>query len=246
MTAMPDQRAAAGQTQPVGVQARKKQGFTLWPLWATLAGGFTFAGTAIFDVRPEAELEAWERGEDYIVSPADMMGLDGITSRFGWTAGVIGVALLLVFAAVWWRHTQRFTDSVAAKIVVLGLVATAGAASLGYGWKGALANYLGPEAGLYDERGLFVYYMLTDFGAFLPWLGVLVAALAVAWMAFAERLVSRVLGTVSALFGLGLTALMLISGVPGIPGTLMPGWLIITGIWLAVGRSRITEKELGA
>ena len=46
-----------------------------------------------------------------------------------------------------------------------------------------------------------------------------------------------------ALFGVGLLALMLISGVPGIPGTLIQGWLVIAGIWLAVGRSRITEKQ---
>lgn len=219
------------------------QGFTAWPLWASLAGAFGFAGTIVFDVRPAAEAAAWQAGEDYTVTGADMLGLDMLVGRLGWTAGLLAVAALLVFAAAWWKHARRFTDSIAARIVPFGVIAAAGALSLGYGWKGALANYLGAEAGLYDENGLFVYYMLTDFGAYLPWFCVLVSALAVAWMAFAERLVSRVLGAVSSLFGVGLLALMLISGVPGIPGTLIQGWLVIAGIWLAVGRSRITEKQ---
>jgi hypothetical protein len=39
--------------------------------------------------------------------------------------------------------------------------------SLGYGWRGALAIYLpdGNEPNTFDETGLYVYYMLNDFGA---------------------------------------------------------------------------------
>lgn len=216
----------------------------LWPLWASVAGAFGFAGSIIFDVRPDAELEAFHKGENHIVTPADMLGLDIVAGRLGWTAGLLSVAALLVFVGVWHRHVLRRTDSVAAVVVAAGAVASAGALTLGYGWKGALANYLGAEAGLYDEQGLFVYYMLTDFGAYLPWFGVLVSSFAVVWMAFAERLVSRILGGVSAVFGVGLAGLMLISGVPGIPGTLIQAWLVILGVWLAIGRSRITREDI--
>ena len=219
-----------------------RRSFAAWPLWGSAAGALGFAGSVLFDVRPAAEGEAFDRGEEYTMPPADVLGLDVLTGRLGWTAGVLAVAFLLVFAAAWWRHTQRFGESTAAKLVAFGAVATAAAGTLGSGWKGALAYYLGPEAGMYDEHGLFVYYMLTDFGAYLPWLGVLVSSLAMVWLAFRERLVSRPLGAVSALFGLGLTALMLISGVPGIPGTLMQIWLVIAGVWLAVGRSAVTAK----
>ncbi|WP_449279677.1 hypothetical protein [Leucobacter sp. GX0328] len=248
MTALPGQSSVAASAQatppaPAAAARPAKQGFTAWPLWASAAGALGFAGTIVFDVRPDAETEAWLSGEDYSVTSADMLGLAVLPGRLGWTAGLLAMALLLVFAAVWWRRTQRFERSVGAKVVAFGAIATAATGLLGYGWKGALANYLGPEAGLYDEQGLFVYYMLTDFGAYFPWFGVLVSALAMAWMAFAERLVSRVLGVVSALFGLGLLALMLVSGVPGIPGTLIQGWLVIAGLWLAVGRSRITERD---
>lgn len=236
MTATSEQ--TAGETP---LLSRTKQGFTFWPLWAAAAGGLGFAGSIIFDVRPEAELEAFKRGENHTVTPDDMMTLDAFMSRLGWMSGLLAIAALLVFAALWWRATRRFENSAAAKVVSFGIIATAGAGLLGYGWKGALANYLGDEAGLYDERGLFVYYMLTDFGAYFPWFGVLVSALAMAWMAFFERSVSRILGTVSAAFALFLAGMMFITGVPGIPGTLIQAWLGIAGLWLAFGRSRVTE-----
>lgn len=220
-----------------------KQGFTVWPLWAALAGALGFAGSIIFDVRPAAETEAFANGEIYTVSPDDMLGLDATMGRLGWMAGLASIVALLVFAAVWARAAHRFPRSAGARVVTFGLIATAAAGTLGYGWKGALANYLGTESGLYDERGLFVYYMLTDFGAYFPWFGVLVSALAFAWIAWTERLVSRVLGTVSAVFAVGLGVFMLITGVPGIPGTLMQVWLIIAGTWLALGRSRVTAVE---
>lgn len=243
MTTLTDQPSGAA-VAPEPTRARRS--FTAWPLWGSAAGALGFAGSIIFDVRPDAELQAFYRGEEYIVTPADMLGLDAFASRLGWTAGVLAIALLLVFAAAWSRHTQRFAHSTAAKVVTFGVIATAGAATLGYGWKGALANYLGAESGLYDEQGLFVYYMLTDFGAYFPWLGVLVSSLAMAWMAFGERLISRILGAVSALFGLGLAGLMLVSGVPGIPGTLIQGWLVIAGVWLAVGRSPLMVRVSAA
>lgn len=244
MSTSPESVSAAPAPDPSRPRSAPGFRFDAWPLWAAVAGALGFAGSIVFDVRPDAELQAWQRGEDYIVTAADMLGLDHVASRLGWTAGLLAVAALLVFQAVWRRHVERRFDSAAARVVTGGVIATAAASLLGYGWKGALANYLGPEAGLYDENGLFIYYMLTDFGAYLPWFGVLVAALAVAWMAFVERIVSRFLGAVSGLFGLGLGALMFVSGVPGIPGTLIQLWLVVLGVWLALGRSRITQPEL--
>lgn len=216
--------------------------FHAWPLWAAVAGLLGIVGTLVFEARPAAEEESCQNGTVYTVTSADVLGLDAGVSRLGWTGGVLAVAALLVFAGVWHRRVVRRADSAAAAVVLAGVTATAGALTLGYGWKGALANYLGSEAGMFDQDGLFVYFMLTDFGAYLPWLGVLVAAFAVAWMAFVERLVSRVLGGVTALFAVGLAALTLATGVPGLPGTLSQAWLVILGVWLAVGRSRITRE----
>jgi hypothetical protein len=219
--------------------------FTAWPLWALVAGVAGAVGTVGTDLRPEAESEAWQTGEDYTVTVADMAGLDPLIGRIGFVAGLVCIAALLVFAAAWRRHVEQiFTRSTAARVVSNGLIATAGAALLAYGWRGALANYLGPEAGTYDGDGLFVYYMLTDFGAYLPWFATLVAALALAWMAFAERTVSRILGGFSAAIAGLLFIAVLVTGVPGLPGTLMQAWLAVAGIWLAVGRSRITWAEV--
>lgn len=150
-------------------------------------------------------------------------------------------AALLIFAAVWQKHAVRTTDSTAARVVGYGVLATAAAETLGFGWKGSLGNYLGDEAGMFDEHGMLVYYVLTDFGAYLPWVGVLISAWAVVWMAFVEKHVSRILGAVTAVIALGATVAMLAMGVPGIPGTAAPLWLVIFGIWLAVGRKSITS-----
>lgn len=218
--------------------------FTAWPLWAVLAGAAGLVGTVATDLRPDAEVEAINRGESHAVVPADMIGLDPAIGRIGFLAGLLAVFTLIVFAAAWRRHVEtRFTRSTAARVVSIGLIASAGALILGYGWRGALANYLGPEAGAYGEEGLFVYYMLTDFGAYIPWTGLIASALALAWMAWVERDVSRILGTVAAILGVGTLGAVVVSGVPGLPGILMPIWLVVTGIWLAVGRSPIAHPS---
>lgn len=218
--------------------------FTAWPLWASVAGIAGAAATVGTDLRPAAEMEAAEQGRDHLVTSADMIGLDPVLGRIGFTIGILAVTALLVFAASWRRHIEtRYPRSTAARLVSIGLVATAGALFLGYGWRGSLANYLGPEAGMYGPEGLFVYYVLTDFGAYLPWIGVTISAFGLAWMAWAERQVSRVLGTVTAVFAVGTIGAVLVSGVPGLPGVLMPVWLTITGIWLAVGRRTVNEAD---
>lgn len=224
--------------------APRRRGVATWPLWAVLAGIAGIAGTVATDLRPIGELEAFQNGVEYTVTPADMLGLDPLLGRIGYFFGLVAIAALIVFAAAWRRHVEaRFERSTAARVVSIGIVATAGALVLGYGWRGALANYLGAEAGLYGEEGLFVYYMLTDFGAYLPWMGVLVSAFALAWMAWVERSVSRILGGVTTVAAVGTFAGVLSTGVPGLPGVFMPAWLVVAGIWLAVGRSRVTRAE---
>lgn len=232
-------RAAARAAGPA-----TRNRFTAWPLWAALSGIAGTIGTVVTDLRPDAEDEAIANGQNHAVVPADMIGLDPSLARIGFLAGVVSILALIVFAAAWRRQVETvFTRSTAARVVSIGFVASAGALILGYGWRGALANYLGPEAGLYGEEGLFVYYMLTDFGAYIPWMGLVASAIAVAWMAWIERNTSRVLGTFAAILGVGALGAVVVSGVPGLPGVLMPFWLAVTGVWLAVGRSRITAGE---
>ncbi|WP_448808962.1 hypothetical protein [Agromyces bauzanensis] len=234
-------RSETAQSADAPVAARRAR-FSAWPLWAALAGVAGFVGTVLTDLRPDAELAAAEQGQPYTVTYADMNHLDPLLGRIGYVAGIVAVIALLVFQAAWRRHVEvAFVRSTAARVVSGAVIATAGAAALGYGWRGALANYLGPESFNYEQQGVFVYYMLTDFGAYLPWLPMVAAAGALAWMAWVERSVSRVLGTLCALVTLALLGAVVATGVPGLPGALLPLWLTIVGVWLAVGRSRITQ-----
>lgn len=78
----------------------------------------------------------------------------------------------------------------------------------------------GLEEGSYDTQGLYVYYLLNDFGSFIGWLGVVVAAGAVAWMGLRERTVSRWVGVVSVIPVLQTTLMLVGLGVPGVQGLL--------------------------
>jgi len=127
--------------------------------------------------------------------------------------------------------------------VPLGLLASAAGLTYGYGWKGALGNYIpgGMEDQYYDTQGLGVYFMLNDFGSFIGWLGVVVAAGAVAWMALRERTISRWLGFVALVPVVQTTLMVTALGVPGVAGLLAPLWLFVTGLGLAFGKSTITR-----
>ena len=113
-------------------------------------------------------------------------------------------------------------------------MASAAGLTYGYGWKGALGNYMpgGMEDTLFDDQGLYVYYLLNDFGAWIGWLGVVIAAGAVAYMAFRERTVARWIGVVSVLPVLQTTLMVVGLGVPGVPALLAPMWLVVTGLGL--------------
>lgn len=208
-----------------------------WPLVATAAGGLGYVASLALDGRTT--------GSDPVaIGERLFLDLDPMTYRASMVAGYTVVALLLLLAALWRRHIEaRLPGSTAAHLVPFGLAASAAGLTFGYGWKGALGNYMpgGMEQGFYDTQGLYVYYMLTDFGAYIPWLGVVVAAAAVAWMGLRERTVARWLGGVSALAVLAVAFVVSVGGIPGFPGLVGPVWLIVTGLGLALGRHTATR-----
>jgi hypothetical protein len=228
-------------TSPTPITRRNR----LWPIWGAVAGILGFAASVLTDTRPTSELEAADRGESIIVDPSFMHELTRMPNYLGFLLGFAAVAALVVFASAWRSRVEsRHPDSIAARVVSGGLLISAAGLALAYGWKGALANYGydGPERGLYEDDGLFVYFMLTDFGPYIPWLGVLIMAAAFAWLAWRERLVSRILGTISGIYFVLVTAAFIIMGVPGLAGPAGGLWLALASIWLAVGRSRVTER----
>jgi hypothetical protein len=221
---------AAGTTSP-STTSRPR-----WPLYGAAAGAFGFLATMVLDGRTQ--------GTGVEINDRLFEDLSPLPYRLSMLAGYAAVVLLLVFAASWRRHVEpRLTGSTAAHLVPLGLLASAAGLTYGYGWKGALGLYMpgGLEDDSYDTAGLYVYYLLNDFGSFIGWLGVVVAAGAVAWMGLRERTVSRWIGVVSVIPVLQTTLMLIGLGVPGVPGLLAPVWLVVAGLGLTFGRSTITR-----
>jgi hypothetical protein len=208
-----------------------------WPLYGAAAGLFGFVATFILDGRTS--------GDDVRISHRLFTDLDPVVFRLSMVTGYLAVVLLLVLAANWRRRVEpRVPGSTAAHLVPLGLLASAAGLAYGYGWKGALGLYLpgGLEQGSFDDQGLYVYFLLNDFGSFIGWLGVVVAAGAIAWMSLRERTVSRWIGVVSLLPVIQTTAMLAGLGVPGVQGLLAPQWLFVACLGLAFGKkSTITR-----
>ncbi|NUU26080.1 MAG: hypothetical protein HOV68_31960 [Streptomycetaceae bacterium] len=212
---------------------------TYWTLTGAAAGLLGAVSTLLFDVRmgmpgSKSDTMTIERVDD----------VDVLVSRMGFLGGYLTVALLLVTAAAWRRRVEpRVPGSTAAGVVSTALTAAAGALTLGYGWKGAMAIYGegGPEDDAFDTQGRYVYFMLNDFGAYIGWFAVLVAAVAVAWMALRERTVSRWIGVVSVVLAALPVLGFLVMAVPGLAAMTMPLWMLVAFLGLTFGRSTITR-----
>lgn len=206
-----------------------------WPLLASAAGALGIVATIVTDGRKTAEVT---------LSHELFTDLDPMTFRISLVTGYVTVVLLLVLAAAWRRQVEpRVPGSTAAHLVPLGLLASAAGLTYGYGWKGALGLYMpgGLEEGSFDDAGLYSYLVLTDFGPWIGWLGVVVAAGAIAWMGLKERSVSRWIGIVSVVPVLQTTLMVIAIGVPGVPALLAPLWLVVAGLGLYFGRSTIAR-----
>ncbi len=210
-----------------------------WPLFATAAGVTGFVATMVLDGR-----DPRQAGDGVTLTHELFTGLDPMTYRLSMIFGYLTVVLLLVLAAHWRRRVEpRLSGSTAAHLVPLGLISSAAGLTYGYGWKGALGNYMpdGMEEGAFDDAGLYVYYLLNDFGAWIGWLGVVIAAGAVAWMGLRERSVSRWIGAFALLPVVQTTLMVAGLGVPGVPALLGPIWLVVTGLGLHFGKSLVSR-----
>lgn len=208
-----------------------------WPLYGVGAGVFGGVATLLADVRAGTV----ER------TPVDASILDDVgrsVAHLGLVTGFLTVVLLLVLAAAWRRQVEpRVPSSTAAYVVSGALTASAAGLTYGYGWKGALAIYLpaGMDERSFGDDGLFVYFMLNDFGGYIGWLGVVVAAGAVAWMALRERTISRWIGWFSIVPVLAVALFAGITGLPGFQGVVGPAWMLVTFLGLSWGRSAIVR-----
>jgi hypothetical protein len=203
----------------------------MWPIVGSLAGVAGFVATILTDIHVVTDGEG-------TVTTMDIVGqIDQQKAHFSIVAGFIAVALLLAFAAQWRGTVERkLPHSNAARMVTQGLTAAAGALTLGYGWKGASAIYHadGMDAGTYDETGLYIYYILNDFGSYIGWFGVTVAAGAVAWMSLRERVIPLWIGLFSLVPVLAVLAFTGLTGLPGFPGVVSPIWMAVAFTGLAL------------
>ncbi len=180
---------------------------------------------------------------DYPVTAEHVVELGHVAFRVSGLLGYVAALSMLVLAAVWHHRVgRRFPWSVGATVVTYALVATAALMTLAYGWRGALGNYLPTaiEGDAYDTEGLYTYYVMNDFSPFIAGVPLVVAGLALGWMAFAERLVSRPLGAAAAAVALLLVLAVAITGVPGLPGAMVVA-MVVAGLWLTFGRSPIVR-----
>lgn len=208
-----------------------------WPLWATATGVLGYAATLGLEGRSNA-------ADEVVISDQLFTDLNPVVYRLSMVVGYVTVVLLLILAAQWRRRVEpRVPASTAAHLVPLGLVASAAGLAYGYGWRGSLGAYMpgGMEEGVYDTEGLYVLYLLNDFGAYIGWLGVIVSAGAMVWMGVRERTVSRWLGWFSLLPVVATTGMVVGLGVAGVPGLWAPLWLIVAGLGLTFGRHTITR-----
>ncbi|MFS0886327.1 hypothetical protein [Aeromicrobium sp. 179-A 4D2 NHS] len=222
---------ARAEAQPAPTVGRGR-----WPLLGVAAGVGAIVATLALDIHPTG----WD-----IDTPYSQAVVDEVSSGKAHASVIVGyltVGLLLFLAAAWRRHVEpRALASTAARVVPLALTAAAGALSLGYGWRGAFGLYTGSEEGAFDTEGLYILFVLNDFGAYIGYLGVTVAAVAVVWMSLRERLISRWIGIFSILPILPVVITVAAFGLPGFPGVASGLWLIVAFAGLAFGRSPINR-----
>lgn len=209
-----------------------------WPLIGVAAGITGFVATLITDIHV---------GDGTQQTTADVIGeMSRTKAHASLVAGYLTVVLLVVLAATWRRHVEpRVASSTAARVVSHGLLISAAALTLGYGWKGAMAVYLpgglNGTTGGFDREGLYIMYVMNDFASYIGWLGVTIALGAIAWMAFRERTVSRWIGIACLVPVLAATGFALATGLPGFPGVVSPPFMAIAFAGLAFGKSTITR-----
>lgn len=216
---------------------KETTGGFLWPLWGAAAGALG----VIAHILSMPALTEEERG-----TGVEVVGLlESGNHHVGVVAGMLAVFCLLALASGWRRWLAvRAPGSLAAGIVPLAFVASAGALILAYGFKGMLAIYLpgGMDEGSHPAEGLYTLFILDDMSAFMGWYGVAMAAGALAWVSLRERRLPIWFGVVSGLFALIPAVILFAVALPGFPGVIEPLWLIISGVGMALSLRRAPAR----
>lgn len=205
-----------------------------WAWWGAAAGLLGVVGHLV--TQPTLTVAQRRTGPD-VLTVVDRGGY-----HLGAAAGFLAVACVLVAAAGWRRWGERRApENLCARLIPLGLIASAGAMIIGYGVRGALAIYLpgGINQGEFPPEGLYTLFMIDDLAPFFAWWGVAVAAAAAAWASLRHRLLPRWIGVVSTLAFVLPAGFLVITGLTGFAGLPGPLWLLVT----SVGVARLHSSE---
>ncbi len=211
---------------------------TPWALTGCLTGLLGIGATLLTDLHPAG----YEESKTVTVDVVDEVSRG--TAHVSLVLGYLTVASLLVLSALWRRHVEpRAEASTAARVVTHGLLAAAGALTLGYGYKGMLAiymhggingEYLRPRRALHDVRPQRLRQLHRLARCRRRGGGGRLDGPQGAHRLALDRRLERPGHP-------GRPAMVVGTAVPGFPGVLAPLWMVVAFAGLAFGRSPITR-----
>jgi hypothetical protein len=214
-----------------------------WAASGILAGVSGIVSNMVFDDQNGLTDEQMASGAGVIEH------LNRTNYHVGVIAGWVAIAGLFVMAAGWRRTVDRMRDDHLAWLVIpYGLLAAAASLLLGYGVKGALAEYLpgGSNDDNFPAEAVYQMFVFNDNAPWVGWWGVLFAAGAVTWLSFRRRgSIPPWLGILGGLIVLHATVVMVGTGAVAIAGLTGPIWLLASSSWLLVRGTPRTGRSSG-
>jgi hypothetical protein len=205
-----------------------------WPLAGALGGAAAFASSFVV-LGHDLDEAQWSMGVDVIDH------LERGRYHVGFLLGLVSTVALFVAAAGWRRWAQRHApENLAAGLVATGLIATATISVIAYALMGSMALYLpgGMDEGWLSRDAIFVNFTYLDFGSLFGWWTSVIAAGAVAVLAFGRsRLLPRWMGALSIVLPLPAVLLAAGTALPGFPGLTMPIWLVVISLGMVFSRT---------
>jgi len=205
----------------------------MWALWAVPAGVLgVVTNVGLDDQTSDLEkLQPWDA--------ATIGELNRTLYAAGVITGFAAIACLVLFIAGWKRwSSERRTTGLASGAVSVALTVSAAAMLVGYGLKGALAEYLpgGSNDDNFSPDALLVLFTLNDTAGWYAWWGVVIAAGCCAWLGLRDRILPTWVAAIGVLALLLPTIAMVFTGAVAIAGLVGPLWLIVLGLALALKR----------
>lgn len=201
-----------------------------WAWWGAAAGIAGLVANVVTD--DQADRPAEGAGPEVIVE------LSRASYHVGVLAGFVAVACLIGFAAGWRRWARTGKGDLGFDAVPTALTVSAAAMLVGYGVKGALAEYLpgGVNDDNFSDEALLTLFVMNDTAPWHAWWGVLFAAAFIAVTSLRSRALPLWLGVLAAVAVLLPLGIAIVSGAVAIAGLIGPVWLVVASVAIALRR----------